>query len=98
MKVKGTLKVNKSYEGEPIEEKVMRITTLKEPITDGAPLNYTERSDGVLPEFDIRTDRFEIAIDAMDKVNASRLASFKGMPKNENGNGEAESIQATTTE
>ena len=46
----------------------------KEPITDGAPIIYTERKDGVLPEYDIRTDRWDIAIDAMDKVNMDRFA------------------------
>ena len=51
------------YAGETIEEKVNKILTQNEPIADGAQLNYTERKDGVRPEFDIRTDRFEHAID-----------------------------------
>lgn len=63
-----------TYEGETIEAKVNRIVNNKEPITDGAPIIYTERKDGVLPEYDIRTDRWSIAIDAMDKVNMDRLA------------------------
>ena len=36
---------------------------------------------GVQPEFDIRTDRFEIAIDAVDKINqavANQVAKNKG--------------------
>ena len=39
---------------------------------------YTERKDGVLPAYDPRTDRFEIAVDAMDRVTASRLAKRDG--------------------
>lgn len=35
---------------------------------------YTSRKDGVLPQFDIRTDRFEIARVAMDKVHKSIIA------------------------
>lgn len=66
---KTTIKRNESYVGETIEQKVNRITNNKEPITDGAPLIYTNRQDGVQPAYDIRTDRFEVAIDAMDKVN-----------------------------
>lgn len=62
------LRINESYEGETIEQKIERIVNNKEPITDGAPLIYTERKNGVQPEYDIRTDRFDIAIDAMDKV------------------------------
>lgn len=71
---KTTVNVNKSYEGERLEQKIKRILNNKEPITDGAPLIYTERKEGVLPEYDIRTDRMEIAIDAMDKVTKSKRA------------------------
>ena len=42
---------------------------------------YTEKKDGVQPEFDIRTDRFEVAIEAMDKINqsaANQIAKSKG--------------------
>ena len=49
------------YEGETIEDKVRRVTLNNEPIEDTAPLIYTERKDGVLPQYDIRTDKWEIA-------------------------------------
>lgn len=62
------MRVNESYVGERLEEKINRIVNNKEPITDGAPLVYTERKEGVVPATDIRTDRFEVAVDAMDKV------------------------------
>lgn len=71
---KTSLKVNTSYEGETIETKVNRIVNNKEPIKDGAPLIYTDRKEGVKAEMNIRTDRWELAIDAMDKVNADKLA------------------------
>lgn len=71
---KSKLSVNNSYEGEYIETKIERIVHNNEPITDGAPLIYTDRKDGVLPEYDIRTDRFEIAIDAMKKVAKTNIA------------------------
>ena len=45
-----------------------------EPISDGAPVIYTERKDGVLPEYNIRTDRMEIAVEGMDKVAKSHTA------------------------
>ena len=63
-----------TYAGETIEEKVNKILTQNEPIVDGAQLNYTERKDGVKPEYDIRTDRFEHAIDAMERVSKSHIA------------------------
>lgn len=70
----GTLRRNTSYLGETIEEKINRVTNNKEPITDGAPLIYTDRKDGIKPAYDIRTDRFEIAIEAMDTVSKSHKA------------------------
>ena len=61
-------------EGESIELKVKRLIENKEPIKDGSPLIYTEHKDGVRPEFNIRTDRFELATEAMDRVHKSKLA------------------------
>lgn len=58
-------------EGEPIEWKIERVVSNKEPITDGAPSIFTERKDGVISAYNIRTDRWEIATDAMDKVSGS---------------------------
>ena len=65
---------NESVVGVSIERKVERITESKEPITDGAPLIYTERKEGVIPAYDVRTDRFEIAVEAMGKVVKSNIA------------------------
>lgn len=69
-----TMSRNKSKEGETIEHKVERIVNNGEAINDGAPLIFTERKDGVQPAYNIRTDRFDVAIDAMDKVSASNAA------------------------
>ncbi len=75
-------KTNYEYqEGESIENKVRRITENNEPITDGAPIIYTNRDDGVLPAYNIRTDRFEIAQAAMDAVNQANFARSKNYGK-----------------
>jgi len=58
-------------EGEPIEHKIERVVSNKEPITDGAPSIFTERKEGVVSAYNIRTDRWEIASEAMDKVSGS---------------------------
>lgn len=78
---KTTLNVNTSYQGETIEQKVSRIVNNKEPIKDGAPIIFTDRKDGVNPAHDIRTDRWELAADAMDKVNKDKLAKREGYAK-----------------
>lgn len=66
-----------TFEGESIETKVRRVVENKEPITDGAPIVFTEKKDGVLPQFNIRTDKWDIALEAMDRVQASRIAKSK---------------------
>lgn len=66
---KTQIKGIESFEGEPIEHKVRRILNNGEPIGDGAPLIYEEKKDGVNPDHDIRTDRWEVATEAMDKVH-----------------------------
>ena len=72
------IKTNYEFQdGESIENKVKRITENNEPITDGAPIIYTNRDDGVLPAYNIRTDRWDVAQAAMDAVNQANLAKSK---------------------
>lgn len=104
-KVKQTstsLKVRNVTEGETIEEKMRRVVNNNEPITDGAPLVYTDRKDGVLPQYDIRTDRWDVAIDAMDKVTKTetakreaRMKVVKDEPEEKKDDGGTVSTQAT---
>lgn len=61
-------------EGETIEDKMERILNNGEPITDNAPIIYTERKDGVGAMYDIRTDRFDLALDATTKIEQSLRA------------------------
>lgn len=85
-----------TFEGETIEQKVTRIVQTNEPISDGAPIIYTEKKDGVLPEYDIRTDKWDIAQRAMDKVNASKIAKSKDYAGTQTDNNN--NTQTTTTE
>lgn len=85
---KTSLRVNNAIQGETIEQKVRRITQNKEPITDGAPIIFTERKEGVNPAYDIRTDKWEIAIDAMDVVNRTELARREERLKTKEGDKE----------
>lgn len=72
--INGIGRSTEQLEGESIEDKIKRIVNNKEPIKDGAPLIYTDRKDGVKEAYNIRTDRFEVAINAMDKVNKAKIA------------------------
>lgn len=69
-----TIDYNESIEGEPIEKRVERILSQNEPITDGAPIIYTKRSDGVRPEYNIRTDRWDLALDMASEITRQGLA------------------------
>lgn len=64
--------------GESIEEKMRRVTEVGEPIDNAMPMVYTELKDGVLPEYDYRTDRWDIAQKAMDIVNKQNYAKTYG--------------------
>lgn len=56
-----------------MEMKVRRIMESDEPITDSAPLIYSERRDGVDPWTDVRTDRFDLALDHTNAVTQKQL-------------------------
>lgn len=80
------LKSIEIYEGESIETKCARILQNKEPITDTAPIIYTAKEDGVLPAYNIRTDRFDIAIDAYDKITRSSAKKEQAVKPEDFGN------------
>lgn len=84
-----------SFEGESIEKKVSKLIENNEPITDGAPIIYTEKKERVLPQYDIRTDKWDIAQSAMDLANASKIAKSKGMKKPEEQQKSTEQQQST---
>lgn len=48
----------------------------EEPIKDQVPLIYTEKKTGVNPEYNIRTDRFMIAMEAMGKISNYKTSEY----------------------
>ena len=101
---KSTIKSVERVQGEPIEHKMERILNNGEPISDGAPEIYTDRKEGVIGGYDIRTDRWEVAADAMDTVQKNIQAKRDARaekPKeakviNMKNNGGAESTNGTS--
>lgn len=86
---------NLSYQADPREVKLRKIISGESSnMEDGVfPTIYTEKKDGVQPEFDIRTDRFEVAIDAIDKINqstANQIAKNKGQTETVKNSGTKE--------
>ena len=66
------------YDGESIETKIEGVVQNKEPIEDGAEIIYTEKKLGVQPQYDIRTDKWEVAQEAMNLAHANRIAKSNG--------------------
>lgn len=71
------ISVNNSYIAESIESKVQRIMNNNEPIKNEVQMIYTSSADGVLPETNIRTDKWELAVESMDKVTEQKLTKRK---------------------
>lgn len=74
IKSKTSINVNDSYEAESLERKIERMISNKEDMDHSVPLTYTEKKNGVLPEYNIRTDKWEIATDAMDQIARVKAA------------------------
>lgn len=72
----GSLLIDKKiyFTAETLEMKLRRVVATGEPINDSAEILYTEKKDGVLPGFDIRTDRWNEAIKAYEKIDKARIA------------------------
>lgn len=71
-KIKCNFNINEEYtEGHTIEEDIERAMSQESPIESTTEIIYTNRKDGVLPQFDIRTDRWELAQHAMNSIAES---------------------------
>lgn len=60
------------YIGETITEKIRKVKTTGEAIESVSPVIYTERKEGVKPEYDIRSDKWDIAQKSMMYVNEKK--------------------------
>lgn len=66
--------------GESIEEMLRRMTRNKEAVKQENEPIYTPLADGIIPDYDIRADRFDVAIEAQNKFTASDIAKAAGEP------------------
>mgnify|MGYP000472441301 FL=1 len=63
-------------EGETLIKKIQRIMDENEPLKDGAPSIYTPKQAGVRADCNIRTDKWDIAMKAMSRVNEYKLSEY----------------------
>lgn len=81
---RSTIIVRTQYEAEPLEVKLrrkMKGGKVDEEEGDGKTwaIAYTEKKDGIKPEYDIRTDRFEIAREAMETIEKGIQLSYSDL-------------------
>lgn len=62
--------------GETLIKKIQRILDENEPLTDGAPMIYTPKQAGVRDDCNVRTDKWALAMNAMDRVNNYKLNEY----------------------
>ena len=62
--------------GETLIKKIQRILDENEPLTDGAPMIYTPKQAGVREDCNVRTDKWALAMNAMDRVNNYKLNEY----------------------
>lgn len=68
------LHINKTYKAESLMMKIRRMLANREPIEDEIETVYTNKKDGVLPAYDIRTDRWEVAMEAIGKMQNAEIS------------------------
>lgn len=61
----------KVEEGKSLMEQLRRMLVEGDIPEEEVPIIYTDKGEGVLPGYDIRTDRFEVAREAMEKAKNS---------------------------
>ena len=69
------------HEGKTIEKQIAIAMLINEPVDQSNPITFTKRSDGVLPDYDIRSDKWELAQRAMtavaDKIRLNRTKKLQ---------------------
>ena len=68
--------IEMTEEGETLIKKIQRILDENEPLTDGAPMIYTPKQTGVRDDCNVRTDKWALAMEAMDRVNNYKLNEY----------------------
>lgn len=81
----GTIKINTSYPAQPIEAVIRKAIAQGEPIGEGVPALFPPDEGTTAAEHDIRTDKFDVAMSSLDKVQAARTAKGDGAAKKKAG-------------
>lgn len=89
----GKLNRNNTSEGTTLEKQIELAKSNKEDMPKEVDLLFTEKKDGVIPSTNIRTDRQEVALDAIDKIHKSAQNRRDAMNKTKEEEETTESSQ-----
>lgn len=81
------LHINEAFKGKTLEAELKEYLEQGQGMDDVKRMHepiYTKRADGVIPEYNIRTNRWDIAQNAMDKVNESKKARAEARSNKKN--------------
>lgn len=67
----GSIIAKPQYTGKSLEETIRVALATNAPLDGKAPLIYTPAKEGVMPQYNIRTDKQDLALEANDKFQAS---------------------------
>lgn len=67
----GSIIAKPKYTGLSIEETIRQAIATNQPLEAKAPLIFTAASEGVVPAYNVRTDRQDLALNANDKFQGS---------------------------
>ena len=82
-----------------MEAKIRKALDGTENLELGKPALFTRRGEGVRPETDIRTDRWDIAMDAQNHVNQVKATEYDRITKLREGEEEAkQEVETQPTE
>ena len=79
-------------EGEHIELAIKRALENGETIGEQVAKIYTEKKDGVMAGYDIRTDRWDVALDAQDVTQKTTAAKREALIKSSEPKGDETAI------
>ena len=90
--------IEMTEEGETLIKKIQRILDENEPLTDGTPTIYTPKQAGVRDDCNVRTDKWELAMKAMDRINNYKLNEYLKKDEVETPKTTESQAEAGTTE
>lgn len=82
-------------QGQSMEEFLRKAMQGNEPIQATAKVTYNDRKDGVLPQHDIRTDRWDLALTMTDKVHKTQATARHNADYGEPGTAPMATVEGT---